>query len=288
MSVRSIHEKAHRISKERPELLKQGQQSSLYNNIKNNRQVDLNIEGGRRTYYVAEGDILLDADQLSLYAVEQTERTEIVGIGAPTSGIIELIGGTDDHGDFIKAASPISYCILRKTMEESDYDFAKKHLTQAAADWEETCNVGFSYRPELDDSEPSIRPDGVTFVVRKIDAHGTFIAASFFPNDPPERRHLFLDPSFFQDTGYDPTGVLRHELGHILGFRHEHISSGAPAICPKEAVDHTIKLTEYDPHSVMHYFCGGVGSKTLHITDKDRRGAVRAYGPPAGSKRKIA
>jgi hypothetical protein len=288
MSVQSIHEKAHRISKAKPELLKQGQQTSIYDNITKKRRVDLDIAGEHRTYYVAEGDIILDADQLSLYAAEQTQRKDIVGIGSPTSRTMELVGIVDDRGNLIKAVSPISYCILRRTMEDSEYEFAKKHLTQATVDWEETCDILFQYISELDDSEPSTRPDGVVFVVRKIDAHGQFIAASFFPNDPPERRHLFLDPSFFKDTGYDPTGVLRHELGHILGFRHEQIRSEAPAICPKEDVDHTIDLTKYDPRSVMHYFCGGVGSKTLAITDFDRSGAVRVYGPPKDQKTKIA
>ena len=31
-----------------------------------------------------------------------------------------------------------------------------------------------------------------------------------------------VDPIFF-NSQYDPVGVFRHELGHVLGYRHEHI-----------------------------------------------------------------
>jgi hypothetical protein len=73
--------------------------------------------------------------------------------------------------------------------------------------------------------------------------------------------------------------VLRHELGHVLGFRHELIRSGAPAVCPKEPLWDARPLTDYDPQSVMHYFCGGVGSSSLRITELDRVGAQQVYGP---------
>jgi hypothetical protein len=69
-------------------------------------------------------------------------------------------------------------------------------------------------------------------------------------------------------------------LGHVLGFRHEHIRSGAPADCPQEGTSDAINLTEYDPRSVMHYFCGGIGTQEMKLTEVDRQGAQAVYGPP--------
>ena len=117
------------------------------------------------------------------------------------------------------------------------------------------------------------------FTVRRLDSQGRFIAAAFFPNDPVSRRLLVIDPSFFT-TSFDKVGVLRHELGHVLGFRHEHIRSGAPAVCPGEDTTDTIDLSKYDPSSVMHYFCGSVGDQKLRISDLDREASQRLYGPP--------
>jgi hypothetical protein len=76
--------------------------------------------------------------------------------------------------------------------------------------------------------------------------------------------------------------VLRHELGHVLGFRHEHIRDEAPLGCPEDDIGtkQTSNLTPFDRYSVMHYLCGGAGSKELNITDFDRRGARSLYGPP--------
>jgi hypothetical protein len=66
----------------------------------------------------------------------------------------------------------------------------------------------------------------------------------------------------------------------VLGFRHEHISNSAPSSCPNEPLADTIPVTPYDPKSVMHYFCGGHGTNILAITDLDRQGAQKIYGPP--------
>jgi hypothetical protein len=92
---------------------------------------------------------------------------------------------------------------------------------------------------------------------------------------------VLIDPSYF-DAGlsFNKVGVLRHELGHVLGFRHEHIRSGAPPACPDEDLWGTIDLTQYDPQSVMHYFCGGAGSPELALTELDRIGSQKLYGPP--------
>jgi hypothetical protein len=57
-------------------------------------------------------------------------------------------------------------------------------------------------------------------------------------------------------------------------------SGGHLRACPGEPLFGTTPLTDYDPQSVMHYFCGGVGSDQLAITDVDRAGAVRLYGSP--------
>jgi hypothetical protein len=134
--------------------------------------------------------------------------------------------------------------------------------------------------PDEAGDEP-VNAEQPIFTVELVNTGGRLIAAAFFPNDPPKERRVIIDPVFYSDNlGFNPIGVLRHELGHVLGFRHEHIRSGAPAVCPNEPLVNTINLTDYDPSSVMHYFCGGVGDKELRITDIDRQGSQLLYGPP--------
>ncbi|MBZ4422954.1 hypothetical protein [Myxococcus sp. RHSTA-1-4] len=71
-------------------------------------------------------------------------------------------------------------------------------------------------------------------------------------------------------------GVLRHELGHILGFRHEH-THPASGTCFEDSDWRA--LTPYDPSSVMHYqWCSGVMTADMRLTDLDERGSVSLYG----------
>lgn len=233
-------------------------------------------------YRVAEGDLLLDPDEHELYLQtrDQAEQDPVRGT-APRNARTNRLIGISQEGRQVRWApgTLLSYCVLRQTFPREEwYQEAVRNMRAACLEWQDTCGVLFSHESQLD-NQASIRPQGVIFPVRYISANGAFLAASFFPNDPRERRRLLLDPSYFTTT-FDHTGVLRHELGHVLGFRHEHIRSGAPAVCPHESLQDTVDLTAYDPQSCMHYFCGGVGSKQLRITPLDRDGAQELYGPP--------
>ncbi len=248
--------------------------------------------------YVAEGDTLLDEDQLFVYAgqraaadkAEQASQAAFAaGLGTTNlmAGLIDADGlmrgllGMVQDGKIVRwrPGTILSYCVLRKTFpKKSQYDLVVKNMELATAAWEATCGVKFQHLQALDGSD-SVRPAGVLFPVRHLDAGGAFIAAAFFPNDPINRRRIVIDPSYFTTT-FDKVGVLRHELGHVLGFRHEHIRSGAPPVCPDEDPTGVFDLTQYDPQSVMHYFCGGLGASTLSITALDRTGSQRVYGPP--------
>lgn len=246
------------------------------------------------TFTVVEGDLVLDIDQKELWQealnIRQSEfnnrlRLQTAGFGEAAINqhgtVSSALVGIVEAGKLVRWSpqTVLSYCVLKNTFPRLEwYEEVVTNMQLATEAWEAICGIKFSYVPSLD-SSASVRPAGVLFPVRYIGASGAFIAAAFFPNDPPSRRRVLIDPSYFT-TSFDHVGVLRHELGHTLGFRHEHIRSGAPPVCPREDTTGTINLTDYDPQSVMHYFCGGVGSRKLEITTVDRMGAQQLYGPP--------
>ncbi len=244
-----------------------------------------------KTYYIAEGDTLLDEAQLAAYAIEREARETLwrareaasaAGLGTQrmegqTRGLVAQTQG----GRVVKwrPGTVLSYRVVRETFGDQDsYELVVKSMRAACMEWEETCGVDFQHKSELDNL-PGTAPEGALFTVREFNAGGEFIAAAFFPNDPKDRRQVLVDPSYYS-TDFDRVGVFRHELGHVLGFRHEHIRSEAPPDCPDEDLFDTRNMGKYDPQSVMHYFCGEVGSSELRISDLDRSGAQRIYGPP--------
>ena len=236
-----------------------------------------------KTLYVVEGDLLLDEVQLAEYALRADAGDDAAVAEAPVGGQKARLLGISKNGKLLrwKPGLVLTYCVAKETFtSDAEYKTVRESTRAATEAWMGVCGVEFEYRAALD-TDPAGRAGKVIFPVMRYDAHGQFIAAAFFPDDPANRRFVVIDPSFFSPTlSFDRVGVLRHELGHVLGFRHEHIRSGAPAACPGEPLFGTTPLTDYDPRSVMHYFCGGVGSAELAITDVDRAGEQRLYGLP--------
>lgn len=245
------------------------------------------VEVDGEELFLVEGDLLLDSDQLDEYAARQARLREIErlrqedgGVGVAPRAPAQLVGITQ-NGRIVRWAPGVvlSYCVLENTFSsDAQYEEVRENMATATREWQDVCGIEFEHKEELD-SSPTTSPDGVLFPVRGLDVGGRFIAAAFFPNDPRNRRRVVIDPSYFR-TSFDHVGVLRHELGHVLGFRHEHIRSGAPAVCQGESTVDTVDLTEYDPQSCMHYFCGDVGTRDLAITEVDKEGARKVYGLP--------
>lgn len=236
-----------------------------------------------KEYYVAEGDLLIPEDGFADYAAERLGHKPLPVFKVKSDGKTSQLLGMTGAGNKPLRWAPgvvLTYYIRKETFPGNLYSIVRSSMTDATQAWMDVCGVEFRHLAQLD-SDALARDQQTVFDVRQIAAGGAFIAAAFFPNDSPSRRTVNIDPLFFvPGLGFDQTGVLRHELGHVLGFRHEQIRSGAPPACPKEDLSHTIELTDYDPQSVMHYFCGNVGDKELKLTSLDREGARLLYGPP--------
>jgi hypothetical protein len=279
---------------ETPHLRQQAEESPKLEQLRSSAR-KVRLEPGGETYYVLEGDLLYDDDELELHALQQDVRAKAKEVGlTPTadSGREAALVVVAPGGKVVRwrPGKVLTYTVLRESFPTQDnYDLVVKSVKDATQAWQDTCGIVFEHRSEFDGhTNVSASPDDIdaslVFTVRYIDAGGQFIASAFFPTYPPNRRRVLIDPSFFADSlTFDRCGVLRHELGHTLGFRHEHIRSEAPPACPDEPAYDTRNLTDYDPQSVMHYFCGDVGSRELAITEKDRLGAQMVYGPSLSS-----
>lgn len=142
--------------------------------------------------------------------------------------------------------------------------------------WEKFADVNFVYVPDQD-ANCTAQNTAVVFDVNPI-ANAPYLARAFFPDSPRAERNVLVDSNAFNSPNF--VGIMGHELGHALGFRHEHIRPEAGNVNEDCLEPQNFRgLTPYDSASIMHYpQCNGTATK-LAFTTRDQQGVALVYGP---------
>lgn len=242
------------------------------------------LDGQRR--YVAEGDLVLDELELEEYVQRKAAALTNAEAAPKDQAFV-------DRGQRLLVATrggrivrwqdglTLTYSVASEGFSRAKYDLVRDNLRAASRAWEGVCGIRFRDVSVPHGEIPSDHDAAPVFRVEAIDTEGGFVARAFLPGDAPDRRVLLIDDTYFSPrVPFNLIGVLRHELGHVLGFRHEHVRHSGWSNCRPEPLIDTEPLTEYDPTSVMHYLCEGMGSPQLELTSVDEEGARAVYGPP--------
>jgi hypothetical protein len=186
--------------------------------------------------------------------------------------IVNTVGGSDDVWDASTLAN-LSYCVSDDF--GSDKQVVVDGLEEGAALWEgASSGIDFVYDASAD-ADCTTDNDSVLFSVEPT-SDTSYIARAFFPSSPDSEMNVLVNSDSLQSSGsWTPGNILGHELGHTLGFRHEHTRPEA-GTCYED--DNWRELTEYDSVSIMHYpQCNG-GSDDLTFSSLDAEGVAELYG----------
>ena len=148
-------------------------------------------------------------------------------------------------------------------------------MAPGAALWESASSgVDFTYVPSAN-SNCRTSNNAVLFSVEPTSTT-EYIARAFFPSSSDAERNVLVNASSLMNSGsWTPGNILGHELGHSLGFRHEHTRPEA-GTCFED--NNWRPLTPYDSASIMHYpQCNGT-SDDLSFTSYDGQGVRSVYG----------
>lgn len=239
--------------------------------------------------YIVNGDVAIsDIKQLREFFELTVQGTPPPPVQSMVSGrmqfvshalIANTVGGSPTAWSAAQKKQ-ISYCIHNFFNSKKPQVVAD--MAAAAGAWEAVSDVKFVYLPAQDANCNASNPN-VVFDVRPVDVGGDYLARAFFPNEPRAKRNVLIDLSALSLTpgqALSLAGVLRHELGHSLGFRHEHTRPESGA-CFEDS--NWKPITSYDKFSVMHYpQCNGGADWKLLLTDRDKNGAACLYGTAPG------
>lgn len=224
--------------------------------------------------FIADGDTLFadEAELRDFYnshvatATDETASAE-QGLAIMTSG------GKDVRWPSAQQTN-LTYCV--STAFGTSYNAVVTAMANATSAWSAVAKVKFVH-VVAKDSACTASTTGVVFDVNPVNVNGSYLARAFFPNTARKSRNVKIDNTAFSSSG-DPTltGILRHELGHTLGFRHEHTRPEVGSTCFEDK--NWRALTTYDSASVMHYpQCNGTGDWSLTLTRRDAAGAASVY-----------
>ncbi|MEJ7598304.1 MAG: M57 family metalloprotease [Kofleriaceae bacterium] len=231
--------------------------------------------------FIINGDELVESEEAmqSLYdsylqsVSDAADRAD--GLATIQQGlIVNRVGGVDDKWS-ASAAQNITYCVSQKGFG-SRYSAVVSAMSSAAGAWESATGGGVNFvHDSSQDGNCTSRNRNVVFDVNQVTT-SQYLARAFFPSSSRRSRNVLISTSSFGNIApWTLAGVLRHELGHTIGFRHEHTRPES-GTCFEDTSWRA--LTAYDSSSVMHYpQCNGTNNGDLVLTNSDKTGAAALY-----------
>ncbi len=226
------------------------------------------------TYRDSDGQFIVNGDEALKGETELRQYYDRM-VGSADGGHAGLIVNQGPSGDDLWSSSQavnLTYCV--SDAFGSWKSTVVNAMAGGAALWEnQSSGVDYVYVSSAD-GNCTTSNSSVLFSVEPTNTT-QYIARAFFPSSGDFERNVLVNPDALVNSGWAPSNIMGHELGHTLGFRHEHTRPEA-GTCFED--NNWRPLTPYDSVSIMHYpQCNG-GSSDLTFSPNDAAGVRSVYG----------
>ncbi|KAJ4115376.1 hypothetical protein NW768_011228 [Fusarium equiseti] len=162
------------------------------------------------------------------------------------SGITDIVVGFNKEVPRWKPGSIVKWAAWRAGFQnQDDADYAAMQLAQAAEVWNKAdIGVTFEWVPLAKDA---------TFVLYHAGDGAGVLARAFFPNNDDLSSLVVFSDAFAADWKPVMWKIFTHELGHVLGLRHEFAITGLPERGIGPEGFGAVQLGPRNPKSVMNY-----------------------------------
>jgi hypothetical protein len=238
-------------------------------------------------YYVVEGDMLMTKSEYLEY-IKHNIYNRIIGIKKSMFLLDDIKGvGEIVNGKIVKweNGTILHYSICKSSFKDvNNYKFVRDSMLKAVAEWNSIIpnKIKIVYDPSKDNMALTALPaDANSFIVKEDDSQVFASAIAFSPVTPVDRHFLYVyNKRFFSINKNDNQriGILKHEIGHILGLRHElaRPECNWPCYSPEGSFEAQV-LSDCDILSIMTNACPGFFTTIFSISDKDKEALSLLY-----------
>ncbi|KAE8165191.1 hypothetical protein BDV40DRAFT_297782 [Aspergillus tamarii] len=168
-----------------------------------------------------------------------TEKKRALNFSPDERGLSSLRVGAGDYSDRWAYGSTINFAAFADKYPKTGYaELAARELNNAAEEWNAVkLGVKFKWVTNLEEA---------AFVLAYGGDNGDTLAEAFFPNGKDINTLNVYRKAFEEENIQHLKNIFLHELGHVLGLRHEFAAE-------REAGVRSSQIGTANPESVMSY-----------------------------------